>query len=283
MFVAVAAAAGGRPMAAPDRPAEPVTFSLKGWRGITLGFERPPLASAEARLETREGKHPASGKRAVIFTTRSRATLLGARGFEEETTSYIDPESNRPIELDQLRPGDSSRTYTFQGTSIQQTVRQPAEGESAADPETWSLVESAEKTPSFSNGDSPDSDDWITDFYSLIAILGRADRQSHRAREFVTLYRRHLVRVRVTPGETRTVERAVVDESTGERRTVTLRERRLTITPLGEDADSFRGLLGMRGETEFWVEEGSGAPVEITGSAPVIGQVKVSLRSFLTD
>jgi hypothetical protein len=39
-------------------------------------------------------------------------------------------------------------------------------------------------------------------------------------------------------------------------------------------------LMGMQGAVEIWVDEISGAPVELKGSAPGIGPTTVSLVSF---
>src|SRR5262249_36190231 len=161
--------------------------------------------------------------------------------------------THRPLEFFQLRPRDNARRFLFQDGSVKQTTWEPPSSKPDSDFADWHEVETVDRKLTFADGSSPKPDEPVTDFYSLIYLLrDLQDNASGEPREFNTLYRRHVIRLRLVPGETRRNERQVVDESDGGTQTLKLHERRITIKPLGQGAESFRGLMGMQGETEIW-------------------------------
>src|SRR5262245_40770532 len=91
---------------------------LEGWTSLTLSAAKAVVLSAKATLDVSEGSHAGSGKPAIVFKTRSEARLFGATSFREETTSWIDRSSHRPLEFFQLRPGDNARRFLFLDGSV---------------------------------------------------------------------------------------------------------------------------------------------------------------------
>lgn len=261
---------------------EPTGSPLAGWSSLTLTARKALVFSVSTTLTVSEEGPAGSARPRVLFSTRSVARILGATGFEEETVSRIDREARRPLELLQIRPGEMARRFVFLEGAIRQTTWEPGEGRAGSDYRKWPEVETVERALAFADGTSPSPGEPILDFYSLIYRLAGMDLGpgAGKAQEFVTLYRRRLVRIRVTHGARRSTERNVVNEATGASETLRLRERRIRLEPLGESDDSFRGLLGMRGGSEIWLDEASGALVELDGDAPGLGAVQVTLSSY---
>lgn len=254
---------------------------LAGWVSLTLAADKAMIFSARTTLSVAEKTHKGTGRPAVLFITESVARILGATGFSEKTTSWIDREKGQPIEFLQVRPGDNARRYVFLEGMVRQTNWEPPESSSSEDLEDWREVETVDRKLTFVDGTAPPSGEQLTDPYSLIYLLRHLDvAGSPGGREFTTIYRRHLMRVRVVPGATRRNEREVLNESTGKTEKLKLRERSVKVTPVGEGASSYRGLLGMQGDTEIWLDEESGALLEINGEAPGFGATQVLLQSF---
>ncbi|HEY3174143.1 MAG TPA: hypothetical protein VGK94_00110 [Candidatus Polarisedimenticolia bacterium] len=278
LFAAVASALSlGTRAGVPDG-----TGSLKGWTSLTLGAEKAVLFTANADLTVSEGTHTGTGRPAVIFKTHSTVRLLGATGFEEETTSWIDREKRRPLEFFQLRPAESARRYLFLDGMVRQTNWEPPVEDKSGAFSRWKETETTDRRFSYADGSSPEAGESLTDFYSLIFLLRDLDLSavSSEPREFTTIYRRHLMKIRVVPGERRRNEREALNEATGARETLKLSERRIKLKPLGAEAESFRGLMGMQGDTEIWLDEASGGLLEIDGEAPGFGATAITLRSF---
>ncbi|HKY33824.1 MAG TPA: hypothetical protein VJV23_14935 [Candidatus Polarisedimenticolia bacterium] len=262
--------------------AAPPEAHLKGWTRLTLASEPALLYSGSTTLEVREGTHPGTGRKAAILATRSAATLLGGIGLEEETTSWIDRSTGRPIELLQIRPAQSRRRLLYLDGAVRQTTWEPPEGNPAAPADAWPEVETAERKLLLPDGQAPPATEWMGDAYALIHALRGMDLRPADAvpREFNVLHRRRLVRMRVEPGPARVQERTVRDEGSGAPVTLRLTERRLLLKGSGEEGGSVRGLLGMQGDLEMWVDVDSGALVEIRGAVPGLGPAAVSLASF---
>lgn len=256
--------------------------SLKGWTSLTLCADKAVVFSASAILTVSDGTHAGTGRPAVVFRTHSTVRLLGATGFEEQTTSWIDREKGRPLEFFQLRPADGARRYLFLDGLVRQTNWEPPAEEPEGDFSRWKEKETIDRRFTYADGSAPAAGQSLTDFYSLIYLLRDLDLSGAppEPREFTTIYRRHLMRIRVIPGERRRNERLAIDEATGATETLRLGERRVKLKPLGEEAESFRGLMGMQGDTEIWLDEASGALLEIDGTAPGFGPTEITLRSF---
>ncbi|HET9481903.1 MAG TPA: hypothetical protein VFP98_09120 [Candidatus Polarisedimenticolia bacterium] len=284
--LAVLAAVGSEIASARAAAPDPESGAgLAGWTSLTLTASKAMIFSASSTLGVADGTDSESGRPAVVFTTRSRATLLGAVAFEEQTTSHIDRGTMRPVELLQIRPGESARRFRFLAGSaglVRQTSWEPPPDKPSIPFEQWRQVETEDRRFTYSDGSGPASGEWLTDFYSLIYLLSDIDLDEAAAgpREFTTIYRRHLVRIRVVPGERRQGERKARNEETGQDETLRLRERRIKLKPLGDDAGSFRGLMGMQGESEIWLDEQSGALLELNGRAAGFGETQVLLASF---
>ena len=274
--IAMAAAVGGLVAAQSSEG------TLKGWSSLTLGAEKALIFSATATMTVEETSHKATGKSAILFKTHSTVRFLGATGFEEETTSWIDATARRPLEFFQMRPSDSARRYLFMDGFIRQTSWEPPPENPGVEFARWRELATDDKRFTYADGTALQAGESPTDSYSLLYLLRDIDLSSDAAtpREFTTIYRRHLMRVRVVPGERRRNEREALNEATGDVEKLKLRERRIKVKPIGEGASSFKGLAGMEGETEIWVDELTGALVEIDGAAPGFGATQVVLKSF---
>jgi hypothetical protein len=272
-------AVAATPAPGPARPA-PAAGSLRGWKSLTLKAEPSSLYTGSSTLEMTEGIHAASGRPAVILSTRSEARLLGAIGFEERTTSWIDAATRRPLELFHMRPGETARRFRFEPGQVLQTTWEPPADRSDAPFEQWREQETVTRKAVFADGAPVPADAHVTDPYALIHLVGGMDAAPGATTEFLVWKRRQVARLRVTVAGRRTRARDVTDESLGKVVSLTLAERRLDLTPSGEDGRDVRGLMGMRGPIEIWIDESSGAPVELRGDAAGLGPTVVSLASF---
>jgi len=251
--------------------------TLAGWKSLTLEGQKAVLFSASATLQVAQ-----ESRSVILFTTRSSAKILGAAGFTEQTTSRIDPKRGRSLELFQLRPGESARKYVFLDGIVRRTTWEPPENDPDCPFEQWREIETTDRKLTYADGSSLAAGERVTDSYSMIYLLRDMglEAPSPEPREYVTLYRRHLVRIRLTAGERRSNEREVLNEATGSLDTLKLSERRIRIRPVGPGAEGFRGLMGMQGEIEAWADEPTGAIVEINGDAPGAGATQIHLKSF---
>lgn len=261
---------------------EPSKGSLEGWTSLTLGAEKAMIFSATATMTVEKAAYKKTGKPAILFKTHSKVRLLGATGFEEETTSWIDTEGRRALEFFQFRPSDSARRYLFMDGFIRQTNWEPPEDNPGIEFDKWRETETNDRRFTYADGTTLKTGESPTDSYSLLYLLRDLDlaSQTTAPREFTTIYRRHLMRIRIVPGEHRRNQREVVNEATGNTEKLNLLERRVKVKPIGEGASSYKGLAGMQGETEIWVDERSGALVEIDGDAPGFGNTEIVLKSF---
>src|SRR5688572_22167393 len=106
LAAAMAAASQTPPTASPAPPAggPAAPTGLRGWKRLTLKTEPSPLYTGSITLELSDGTHAPAGRPAVILKTHAEARVLGAIGLEERTTSWIDAQTRRPLELFQMRP-----------------------------------------------------------------------------------------------------------------------------------------------------------------------------------
>src|SRR5262245_46116539 len=182
---------------------EPTKGTLKGWSSLTLGAEKAMIFSATATMTVTEESHKATGKPAILFKTHSTVRLLGATGFEEETSSWIDATKRQPLEFFQLRPADSARRYLFMDGFVRQTIWEPPSQDPSVEFAKWRDLGTDDKRFTFADGTTLQAGESPTDSYSLLYLLRDIDLASKTAapREFTTIYRRHLMRIRVIPGE----------------------------------------------------------------------------------
>jgi hypothetical protein len=278
------APSGARPPA-PTVPANPApgpaqAEGLAGWKSLTLKAAPSSLYTGSTTLDLSEGTHEATGRRALILATRSEARLLGAIGFEERTTSWIDAAARRPLELFQMRPGETARRFRFEPDQVLQTSWEPPADRPDAPFEQWRGQEGAARKLVLADGRPVPTGAWVTDPYALVLLVADVDAAPGAVREFLVWKRRHAVRVRVAAGERREQAREVTDQARGRSVRLTLKERRLDVTPSDEEGQDVRGLMGMQGPIEIWIDESSGALVELRGAAPGIGPTSISLASF---
>ena len=271
----------GTSLAATNASSESGNATLQGWSSLTLAASKAVIFSAKAVIDVSEAPYAGNGKTAIAFKTKSEARILGASGFKEETISWIDKTDHHPIEFFQMRPGESARRFIFLDGAVRQTSWEPPPSRPDSVFADWHETETVERKVTYSDGTALKQGEAVTDFYSLIYQLRDLDFDSQQPpKEFNTLYRRHVIRLRVIPGEQRRNQREVIDETSGKTETLKLRERRVVIKPLGPGAESFRGMMGMQGDTEIWIDQTSGALVEIDGNAPGLGATQVLLTSF---
>ena len=253
--------------------------TLRGWTRLTLTAEESPLYSGSIDIEVSEKTHEPSRRAAVVVETRSRAKLLGAIGFEENSTSWIDPVTRRPIELFQIRPGDGARRFRFMPEGVQLTTWEAPGGKRNVPFDQWPAEESPPRPATFDDGSPVPASATLVDPYSMLYLLRDSDASAGGTREFIVMQKRHAVKITVTTSDKRAQERTVTDDSTGRSVTLRLTERRLELKASGQGGPP-RGMLGMEGDLAIWMDETSGAIVEVNGKAPAVGPTSVRLTSF---
>jgi len=281
LVMALLAAASVLPAAAPPAAPPPATApegpSLRGWTRLTLTAQESPLYSGSIDIEVSEKTHEPSGRAAVVVETRSHARFLGAIGFEENSTSWIDPSTKKPFELFQIRPGDGARRFRFMPEGVQVTTWEAPGGKKNVPFKEWPAEENPPRQATFADGSPVPASAALVDPYALLYLLRDGDVSG--SREFILMQKRHAVKITVTTADRRVRERTATDDSTGKPVTFRLAERRLELKASGE-GDAPRGLLGMEGDLAIWMDEAGGAIVEVRGSAPAVGPTSLSLTSF---
>ena len=242
------------------------------WNELRLKARAAPFLSGH--VEMRLGHE--SGR--TLLETQTQARLLGISVARSRTRSLIDAETGRTEDYVSLSP-KRGRHYRFteQGYTVEKL--RPQNGFDAP-LDQWTVTSSE----SYLN---PGADDDggaipILDYYGMLLHLRDVDLQN--TGDEVTLWvatskgpRSYVVRL----GEKRQKDRTVYDENIGKKRTIPTSEFRLTITPAGPDP-SDEGFLGMKGETEVWVEAETKFPLVISGKVPGAGRVVLEVSRLRT-
>ena len=253
------------------------------WNDLQFSVRRFLFFSGYLEMTRRRGRYPGEGpfhgRLLTVIETRSGASAFGAKLSTTHTTSYIDPATGATVEYIEHKLEERWKQVTLGPDGFRQVIRRPGEGQAGQPPETWPVEREFHSAYAFDDGTTAPSGVPVRDYYNMVGDLGRLSSSSASTAEYLVVAKGRVVRFRVELGEE--VERpwSLVDLSGAETAMdVSLRLRRLTITPIGEDARKIGGFFAMEGGTEIWVEPETGMVVLIAGQLPgVPGRTEIRL------
>jgi hypothetical protein len=264
LLLCAASAASG-----PD--ASPAPVSWNSWRSLHLRARKMLFFTGSVRLHLREG----AGRR--VLTTDTHARFMGAELTRTRTETIIDAATGRTLEFRSLSP-KRGRHYLFDESGY--TVRKLSPVRGADTPlEAWQVK--SEQRFSYPESEREGRALDVRDYYGMILGLRELGlrRPGDEARFHVATSKGvRAYRLRVS--EVREHTRAFHELGGGPKRREAVRELRLRVIPDGPGSAD-EGFLNMEGETELWVEAGSGTLLEITGKIPKVpGRVEVELHAI---
>lgn len=245
----------------------PASDPFANWSRLQLEARAGPLFSGRVEMSL----HAGPGGR--VLETDSSARFLGATLAQSRTETVLDDETGRTSRYSAFS-SRRGRRYSFgtDGYSFEKLARQHGGGDDGP----WE----PESTKEFRYPVEDGRPVAVHDYFGMLLRLPalRLERPGDEARIWVATGdgpRRFVVQV----AESRDSERSFTDLATGAKRTVSLVEFRLRLTP--DDQESDEGFLSMEGETEVWVESRSKTPIEISGKIPrVPGRVRLTLDAI---
>jgi hypothetical protein len=235
------------------------------WKSLRMRANSIPFFSGvlEMRRSTSAGK--------VSLETSSTARFFGARIAHSETVSVLNAATGCSEKYESFSK-KRSRRYAFgDGGYIVEKHRRRESG-------SWEIDSRKEFAyPASAEGSKVD----VFDYFGMLLYLGHVE-----LREIGDEVILHVATskgpqpYRIKVGEVRSTTRSFTDSTSGEERTLPLRELRLRIIPADpENADE--GFLKMEGETELWVEAESKTPLLLSGKNPKIpGRIKLVLSEI---
>jgi hypothetical protein len=247
----------------------PETDPWQNWKTLRLKAKSAPLLRGQ--VELRRSEDP-DGRR---LETSSVARFIGATIARSQTTTLIDATTGRPKEYRSYSK-KKGRVYLFgeQGYTVEKL--QPAKPRDAEP--AWEVVSRREfpyPEPADGSGDSR-----LFDYYGMLLQLGgfALDSPGDEVTTHVATSKGpQAYRIRVS--EARSGERTFKDATSGEKKTLPVREFRLVIIPADPKAEE--SFLKMEGEVEIWVEAESKTLLEIVGKVPKVpGKVKLVLSEL---
>lgn len=239
------------------------------WRTLELSAHSGVFMSGRVVLTIDE----AAERR--LLGTSTTARVFGALVARSRTQSIMDPATGMAHEYTSFSP-KRGRHYIFNATGYTVKKLTPREGYDAP-LAAWDVSSSEDFAyPEGAEGLLP-----VFDPYGLLLNLKRLElnRPGDEAVLFVATSRgpqRYTIRV----GESRRQQRSYKHEPSGKNRTVDIEELLLLFEPDEQEADD-RGLLGMRGSIEIWVEARSKTLIRVSGKVPDIpGLVVLKLSAM---
>ncbi|MBI4161140.1 MAG: hypothetical protein HY509_01680 [Acidobacteria bacterium] len=259
-----------------------------GWRKIVLSGRKALVLHGEVTLtlsttsyELQELSSPAGPIPAVLLATESRMSLFGVPRVATRTSSYLRPPDYRSLEFIEVKEGRSAKRLLFQGGACRQVRTRPPRGRENLPVTEWEVYEDEELPLLLPGGEPLPEGTALHDSYALLFLASRTDWEgAGGGGEFVVVSRGRPLRVAMRPGRRHETIRRIRNLSTGETLSRQLKEREVILAPVGDGGEE-TGLLAMRGEVEVWVEEGSGALLEVSGKIPdVPGRTVLKIRAF---
>jgi len=239
------------------------------WHTLAMSAHSGVFLSGRVRLTLDE-----SAERTLLETSTS-ARFFGAVVARSRTLSTLDPATGRTREYLSFSP-HAGRQYVFNEHGYVVRRLSPREGYDAP-LAGWDVTsDEAFAYPQGADGPLP-----VFDPYGMLLHLERLplNRPGDQAELFVATSsgpRRYTIRV----GESRQERRTFRDGATRDRRTLDTEEFRLLVEPEA-GGDDERGLLGMRGSVEIWVEARSKTLIRVSGKVPdVPGRVVLKLSAL---
>ncbi len=241
-----------------------------GWESLRLKARKMLFFTGSVEMtQRREGD-------VWVLETATHARFFGATLARSFTVTRLDAHTGRPLELTS-RSAKSGRHYRFDAAGYTVRKLSPVYGADAPI-ERWAVTSQVRHAyPEAAPGAAAPV---VYDYYGMILEIGNAglERPGDEAR-FLVATSSGVKGYRIRVGEQRASSRTFRDLRDGGKRSVTVRELRLRIIP--EDPDDDEGFLKMEGETELWIESGSGTLLEISGKIPrVPGRVEIEIESI---
>lgn len=215
-----------------------------------------------------------SGDETLLETT-IRAKLFGMTLARTFTRSVLDPVTNLPREYLAFST-KRGRQYVFGEKGYEVKFLDPPRNPDAP-VEDWKVTGSRTFTyPMAEDGSGPIP---VYDYYGVILRL--------RTLELFEIGDERTIWVATSDGpvpyairavESRQLTRKFVELPSKTKRAVDVTELMLKIIPL--DPDEEQGFLGMKGETQVWIEQKTKTIVQISGRAPHAGWIDIMLNSL---
>lgn len=273
-------AAGARLSAAAD------SDLLAGWKRLVLADRKALFLRGEVTLTLSPASYsppvPAGETGsipALLLTTESRMSIFGFQKIANKTESYLDPATNRSFEFFRIKKDRSAKRILFLEESYRQIQTRPHGEKKNIPVDRWEVFQDEVRPYRYPDGRRLEEGVALHDSFALLYLIMQADLSGpDRSQEFVVVSKGKLIRVRVRAGETRNKVRKVRDLSTGRTRRLHLREKALTLTPIGEGAEEMK-FLSMKGEIEIWLEEKSQTIVEVSGEIPRVGRLELKIKA----
>ncbi len=259
---------------------------LAGWKKLVLADRKALFLRAEVILTLSPASYsppvPAGEARsipALLLTTESRMSIFGFQKVANKTESYLDPATNRSIEFFRVKKDRSAKRILFLEGFYRQIQTRPHDKKKNIPVDRWEVFQDEERLYRYPDGKPLEEGVSLHDSFALLYLIMQADLSGpDRSQEFVVLSKGKLLRVRIRAGETRNRVRKVRDLSTGKTRRLHLREKSLTLIPIGAGAEKMN-FLSMKGEIEIWLEEKSQTIVEVSGEIPRVGRLELKLKA----
>jgi hypothetical protein len=213
---------------------------------------------------------------ALNIETAASASFLGARLAHSRTTTVVDGKSGLPrrhVSVSDKR----ARRYVF-GEAGYTVERLSGKGHAREPLESWDVTSRAEHAyPTEPDG----SVQPVFDYYGMLLHLGKLALEKVGDEAVVLVATpRGPVPYRIRVGEATVAEETIHDQRTSAKRTLSVRQLRLRITPADPSAAD-EGFLKMEGETEVWVEAASKTMIRISGKIPKVpGRVRIVLAEI---
>ena len=259
-------AAGGGPSSGARDAAGP----WSSWKRLRFEARQMLIFAGHVQMDRRDR----TGKE--VLETETRATLFGAELAHSRTMTRLDPSTGEPVEFYELS-GKRGRRYTFGPDGYSVEKLRPKNSPDAP-VEKWESY-SRSQFP-YPASDAPGTPR-VFDYYGMLLYLKRAKLRQPGDEIVLYVATSHgpePYRIRVS--EARRSERTFEDLSTGETKTVPVRELRLRVSPAKPGQDD-EGFMKMEGETEIWVEADTRTLLEIDGKIrKVPGRVEIQLAAI---
>lgn len=269
--------AGGAAAAAPAAPAatpapEPLR-SLAGWTALELGGERFLVAAARSRLE--RWPAAAEGGEALLRVTTT-VTLFGARSGRHQVDALSRGTPPATTRWTEIQFGKRARAMQVEAGRLTAWRFDLPSGDQLPAAGAWGKPDKTAKVTL--PADAPAAACGTVDPYTLLLRLDCLVADPERRALLVSREGAALVRVERS-GERRASTLRLRDLAGGETVEAQLVLQRLVLR--GSGGAEGETAFGMVGDVSIWIDEASGAVVEIEGKHENIpGTIRLRARAF---
>lgn len=253
-----------------DAPPAPLR-SLAGWTALELGGERFLVAAARSRLE--RWPAPAAGQDELLRVTTS-VTIFGARSGRHQVDALSRGTPPATSRWTEIQFGKRARAMQVEGGRLSSWRFPLASGDRLPAAGAWGKPDRTARVALPAAGAAECG---AVDPYTLLLRLECL--AADPARRALLVSREGAALVRVERGERRAATIPLRDLASGESVEARLVLQRLELKGSGgtESATAF----GMVGDVSIWIDEASGAVVEIEGKHEhVPGTIRLRARAF---